>query len=40
MLTASEWEKMLMSPAEADSNRDGRITVDEYALWMQSKQKR
>jgi Ca2+-binding EF-hand superfamily protein len=40
VLTASEWEKMLMSPAAADSNRDGKITVDEYALWMQSRQKR
>lgn len=40
VLTASEWEKMLMSPAEADGNRDGRITVDEYALWMQSRQRK
>lgn len=39
-LTASEWEKMLMSPAAADANRDGRITVQEYALWMQSRQKK
>ncbi len=37
-LTPSEWESMLMSPAAADANRDGRITVEEYALWMQSKQ--
>jgi Ca2+-binding EF-hand superfamily protein len=36
-LTASEWEKMLMSPADADANRDGRVTVEEYALWMQSR---
>jgi len=40
MLTPSEWESMLMSPAQADSNRDGRITIDEYAFWMQSRQKR
>ncbi len=40
VLTASEWEKMLMSPAAADSNRDGKITVDEYAFWMQSRQKK
>ncbi|MGB7328368.1 MAG: EF-hand domain-containing protein [Rubripirellula sp.] len=40
MLTASEWEKMLMSPAAADANRDGRISVEEYALWMQSNQKK
>ncbi|TWU48129.1 EF-hand domain-containing protein [Rubripirellula reticaptiva] len=39
-LTASEWEKMLMSPAAADANRDGRISVEEYALWMQSNQKK
>jgi Ca2+-binding EF-hand superfamily protein len=39
-LTASEWESMLMSPAAADSNRDGRITIDEYAMWMQSRQKK
>jgi Ca2+-binding EF-hand superfamily protein len=39
-LTASEWGKMLMSPAAADTNRDGRITIDEYALWMQSRQKK
>jgi Ca2+-binding EF-hand superfamily protein len=36
-LTASEWEKMLMSPADADANRDGKVTVEEYALWMQSR---
>jgi hypothetical protein len=40
VLTASEWGKMLMSPADADSNRDGRITVDEYAFWMQNRQKK
>ena len=40
MLTASEWEKMLMSPADADANRDGRITIDEYALWMQSRERK
>ena len=39
-LTASEWEKMLMSPAAADADRDGRITAEEYALWMQSRQKK
>ena len=31
---------MLMSPAAADTNRDGRITINEYALWMQSRQKK
>ncbi len=39
-LTASEWEKMLMSPADADANRDGRVTVEEYALWMQSRDRK
>ncbi|MFK8110719.1 MAG: EF-hand domain-containing protein [Rubripirellula sp.] len=39
-LTASEWGKMLMSPAAADSNRDGKVTVNEFALWMQSRQKK
>lgn len=39
MLTASEWGKMLMSPADADGDRDGKISVNEYAMWMQSRQK-
>ncbi len=39
-LTASEWDKMLMSPADADGNRDGRITVEEYASWMMSREKK
>ena len=39
-LTASEWGKMLMSPAAADGDRNGKITVQEYAIWMQSRQKR
>lgn len=39
-LTASEWEKMLMSPADADGNRDGRITVEEYGAWMMSREKK
>ncbi len=38
MLTVSEWSKMLMSPADADGNRDGRITIEEYAFWMQSRE--
>lgn len=37
ILTVSEWESMLMSPADADANRDGKITVDEYALWVQTR---
>ena len=39
VLTPSEWKEMLMSPAKADANRDGRITVEEYALWMQNGKK-
>ena len=40
ILTVSEWESMLLSPAAADANKDGRITVEEYAAWMQSRSKR
>lgn len=40
MLTPSEWEKMLMSPADADANRDGRITIEEYAQWMMSRERK
>jgi Ca2+-binding EF-hand superfamily protein len=36
-LVASEWKKMLMSPADADADRDGAVTVKEYAWWMQSR---
>ena len=36
-LTASEWSEMLMNPAPADADRDGRITVNEYALYMQQR---
>jgi Ca2+-binding EF-hand superfamily protein len=39
-LTPSEWKKMLLSPADADADRDGTITVKEYAWWMQSRSKR
>ena len=34
VLTASEWESMLMNPSGADFDRDGRITVDEYAAYL------
>jgi len=33
-LTASEWDKMLMSPAAADTDGDGKITVEEYAEFL------
>lgn len=39
-LTASEWGSMLMNPAPADANRDGRITIPEYAQWMHSRAKK
>lgn len=39
-LTASEWENMLMNPAPADANRDGRVTIDEYARHMQARYKK
>jgi Ca2+-binding EF-hand superfamily protein len=33
VLTFSEWKLMLMNPGAADSNRDGKITAEEYARW-------
>jgi len=36
VLTPSEWKEMLMSPAKSDFNRDGKVTIEEYALWMQN----
>jgi len=39
VLDASEWKGMLVDPSPADTNRDGKITPEEYALWMQSRQK-
>jgi Ca2+-binding EF-hand superfamily protein len=39
-LTAAEWSTMLMSPAAADANRDGKITINEYASWMKSREKK
>ncbi len=39
VLTASEWKEMLMSPAKADFNRDGKVTVEEYAMWLQNGKK-
>ena len=37
VLVTSEYEKMLMTPKPADFNRDNRITVDEYARYLQSR---
>jgi Ca2+-binding EF-hand superfamily protein len=39
-LTASEWKSMLLSPAGADANGDGRVTVQEYAQQMANRSKR
>ncbi|MCC9603474.1 EF-hand domain-containing protein [Stieleria sp. JC731] len=39
-LVKSEYEKMLMSPIEADANKDAIVTVKEYAYWMQSRRSR
>ncbi|MFG0289350.1 MAG: EF-hand domain-containing protein [Rhodopirellula sp. JB044] len=39
-LSATEWGKMLISPAAADFDGDGRITVLEYAGYMTAKSKR
>ena len=34
-LTAAEREKMLLNPEAADADQNGKVTVQEYALWMQ-----
>ncbi|WDQ16033.1 EF-hand domain-containing protein [Rhodopirellula sp. P2] len=39
-LTATEWKSMLLSPAGADANGDGRVTVQEYAQQMSNRSKR
>ena len=39
VLTPSEWKEMLMSPAKSDFNRDGKVTVDEYAMWLEKGKK-
>ncbi|WP_145417542.1 EF-hand domain-containing protein [Planctomycetes bacterium K23_9] len=39
-LVASEWGSMLMNPAPADGNRDGRVTIEEYAIYLQSRSKK
>lgn len=37
-LVASEWEGMLIDPQPADADGDGRVTVQEYAGWLQNRQ--
>lgn len=39
-LTATEWKSMLLSPAGADFNGDGRVTIQEYAQQMSNRSKR
>ncbi len=36
-LTSDEWEKMIIKPVPADADRDGRVTVPEYAAWLDSR---
>ncbi|MEM9586879.1 MAG: protein kinase [Planctomycetota bacterium] len=40
VLTPSEWSNMLVSPASADVNQDGKVTVDEYATYMDQRSRR
>lgn len=37
-LEAAEWTKMGVSTAPGDSSRDGRVTREELAVWLQSQQ--
>lgn len=36
-LSASEWKEMIMDISPADSNRDAKITIEEYAAWLQAR---
>ncbi|XZE52513.1 EF-hand domain-containing protein [Planctomycetaceae bacterium SH139] len=38
-LTVDEWKDMIMDISGADLNRDGKITKEEYAGWMQARDK-
>lgn len=40
VLTHDEWKEMLVDPTAADANQDGRITIEEYARWMQARSSR
>jgi|GEM_PF-1885915 len=40
VLTEKEWTDMLVDPSPADTNQDGQITVEEYAVWIQSRASR
>lgn len=39
-LTVDEWKTMVMDISGADLNRDGKITTEEYAGWMQARDKK
>lgn len=39
-LVASEWKSMLMNPAPADANKDGRITLQEYGFYLQNRNRK
>ncbi len=36
-LSPAEYEKMLQSPEVADADENGRVTIAEYAAWLQSR---
>lgn len=40
VLTASEWKDMLVDITPADADKDGRVTIPEYAAWMAMRSKR
>ncbi|KLU03888.1 hypothetical protein RISK_004295 [Rhodopirellula islandica] len=39
-LVEQEWQPMLMSPASADVDHDGIITVEEYAAYLARRSRR
>lgn len=39
-LTANEWQSMLIDVTPADADKDGRVTIPEYAAWTASKSAR
>ncbi|MEL6105052.1 MAG: hypothetical protein AAFU85_03415 [Planctomycetota bacterium] len=40
VLSGVEFDGMLMSPAPSDTNGDGIVTVQEYAVWMEKRSKK
>ncbi len=39
-LTSAEYEKMLQSPEVADADGNGRVSIGEYATWLQARSRR